>query len=329
MNPQVRTLSGPANRDDSLGDQNSPTANDIELLDAYSRAVIGVVDKISPAVIQVTQLNGAGVSGSGSGFLISPDGLAITNHHVASGRSKLIARTIDGDRIDAKLVGADPANDIALLKLVASELPCCELGPSDKLRVGQLVVAIGSPMGLHSTVSSGIVSALGRNMRSEQGRLIENIIQHSAPINPGNSGGPLVDSFGQVVGVNTAIVAMAQGLCFAVPSDTIRWVRDEILSHGKVRRRELGITAMTCQIHQSTVVEFDLLANSAVEVVGVEPNSVADQNGLQVGDLIVAINDRIITSVDDIHRILAAVPTGITLTLTVVRESGKLDLTIT
>ena len=302
-------------------------AKDIRLLDAYSQAVIGVVDSVSPAVIHVQGDRGQS-GGSGSGFILTDDGIAITNHHVSGERRKLKVRTSDGDKIEAKVLGADPANDIAVLKLSANDLPHSKLGKTDQLRVGQLVVAIGSPLGLQSTVSSGIVSALGRSMRSQDGRLIENIIQHSAPINPGNSGGPLVDSLGQVIGVNTAIIAMAQGLCFAVSGNTVQWVVDEILSHGQVRRRQLGIVAHTVSIRRDAIVAYDLLSETGVEVVEVSEGGAAIESGIRHGDLIVAINDRIVTSVDDIHRLLSAIPVSTPLTLTILNDSGIKTLSL-
>ncbi len=294
--------------------------SDAPLLDAYSQAVIGVVQKTSPAVIHVS---GRDQKSSGSGFLISDDGLAVTNYHVASHHVELVSRTSDGDRIATELLGADPANDIALLKLNASDLPSCELGDSAKLQVGQLVVAIGSPLGLQSTVSSGIVSATGRSMRGEDGRLIDNVVQHSAPINPGNSGGPLVDSTGKIIGVNTAIIAMAQGLCFAVSSNTVQWVVDELKEHGTIRRRQLGIAATTVRIHRDDVIQFDLLSNTAVEVVEIEDQSLASRNGIQPGDLIVEINDRIVSDVDDVHRLLSNIPSQTVLTIAVIRNQRK------
>ncbi len=322
----LRTSDSQPSDSTSMRNQATPR-NDLELLDAYSQAVIHVVECISPAVIHVE--GEAGRGGSGSGFLISNDGLAITNHHVTGGRTTFKARTADGDRIEARLVGADPANDMALLKLSASDLPYSELGASEKLRVGQLVVAIGSPLGLQSTVSSGLVSALGRSIRSVDGRLVENIIQHSAPINPGNSGGPLVDSRGLVVGVNTAIIAMAQGLCFAIPGNTVRWVVNEIVNHGRVRRRHLGIVAATCRIPREAMVRFDLFSESCVEIVDVDPDGEAQKHGLESGDLIVEINDRIVSNVDDIHRLLSASPDDLPITLTLIRRNRKHSIEIT
>ena len=303
-----------------------PSSNhrDSKLLDAYSQAIIEVVQNVSPAVIHVNRKT---EGGAGSGFLVSNDGYAITNHHVSGSQGLLTARTTDGDRIDAEVVGADAANDIALVKLQASDLPHVEFGDSTGLQVGQLVVAIGSPLGLQSTVSSGIVSALGRNMRNEDGRLMENIVQHSAPINPGNSGGPLVDSFGRVVGVNTAIIAMAQGICFAVSSNTASWVMGELLQHGAIRRRQLGVIATTSQLHPEDIVRFDLFTESAVEVMEIETKSTATVLGIRTGDLIVSINGRLVTNVDDLHRLLSQFPQDMELHVDVLRPGvGKLSL---
>lgn len=301
----------------------SPSPDDSRLLDAFSQAVVGVVETMSPAVISVQPPGGRG--GSGSGFVISGDGLAITNCHVADGRKRLIAVTNDGDHIDAELIGDDQANDIALLKLAASDLPVAELGDSDSLRVGQLVVAIGSPLGLHSTVSTGVVSALGRSMRSQQGRLIENIIQHAAPINPGNSGGPLVDSLNRVIGVNTAIIQFTQGIGFAVSANTARWVISEILAHGQVRRRHLEIRGTAVRIPKRLLVQLDLLADSGVLVSELLEDGAADRAGIQSNDIIIAINDRIVTSVDDIHRLLNVIPVDQELTLSVVRGERLIE----
>jgi S1-C subfamily serine protease len=230
---------------------------------------------------------------------------------------------VEGDRIDADVIGDDPATDLAVLRLATRDLPYAEIGYSDSLRVGQLVIAMGSPLGLQATISTGVVSALGRNMRGRDGRLIENIVQHSAPINPGNSGGPLVDSRGRVVGVNTAIIAFAQGLGFAVPSNTARWVVSEILQHGKVRRRHLGIVATVRRLPRALVRKLDLLSDHVVEVVEVGAGSVGEAADLRPGDYIVAINDRVVASVDDVHRLLATFPLNMSLDVTTVRNGDK------
>jgi S1-C subfamily serine protease len=315
-----------ANRSDAAAPKRQ-SENDADLLDAYSRAVIGVVEKVSPAVISISGMRGDR-GGSGTGFLITPNGYAITNSHVVGGRDRLQAETIEGDRVDVSVIGNDPATDLALLRLSARELPYAEIGDSAALRVGQLVIAIGSPLGLHATVSTGVVSALGRSMRGQEGRLIENIVQHSAPINPGNSGGPLVDSRGRVAGVNTAIIAMAQGLGFAVPSNTAQWVTDEILAHGRVRRRRLGIAATTAALSRALIRDLDLIGDQAVEVMDVEPHSAAALAGIRPGDLIVSVHDRVVTSVDDIHRLLSQLPHELSLSVTIVRNGIRRELEI-
>lgn len=300
---------------------------DAELLDAYSQAVIGVVGRVGPAVISVTgrEPEDAGI---GSGFLIAPDGFALTNSHVVQGRTRLKATTEEGDTLDADLIGDDPATDLALIRLAARELPHTELGFSDSLQVGQLVIAVGNPFGFRSTVSTGVVSALGRAMRSREGRLIENVVQHTAPLNPGNSGGPLVDSRGRVVGVNTAIIAMAQGLGFAVPGNTARWVLGELMAHGRVRRLALGIRATMTRIPAALLRELDLFTDQTVEVVEVFPGSPAAAAGIREGDCIVAVAGRIIAGTDDIHRVLAALPAGRTVVVEVLRDERLVEVTV-
>ncbi|MEN6498046.1 MAG: trypsin-like peptidase domain-containing protein [Thermoguttaceae bacterium] len=299
-----------------------------DLLDAYSQAVVHVVETVAPAVIGVMGGRSDQQGGQGSGFLLTPDGFALTNSHVVHGRRRLLATTQDGDRLDAELVGDDPATDLALIRTTARDLPYARLGDSESLRVGQLVIAMGNPLGLQSTVSTGVVSALGRAMRSQEGRMIENIIQHTAPLNPGNSGGPLLDSRGRVVGINTAIIAMAQGLGFAIPAHTAKWVIGEILAHGRVRRPYLGISATVVPIPRYLVRELDLLAAQAVQVVAVVPRAPAAVAGVAPGDLILAINDRIITGVDDLHRVLSSLPIERPHTLTLLREESKHEVSV-
>ncbi len=309
--PADRQPPTPANRPDDDGD----------LLDSYSRAVVGVVELVSPSLLA---LSGEG-RGSGSGVVVSADGYAVTNSHVVAGRKQLVAETSDGDRLSAVVVGDDPATDSALLRVQARDLPHTPFGDSSAIRVGQLVIALGSPLGFHSTVSTGVVSALGRSMRGQEGRMIEEVIQHTAPINPGNSGGPLVDSRGRLVGINTAVIAFAQGIGFAVPSKTLRWVYGELLAHGRVRRRQLGVAADVVRLPRATVVEHDLLSDLAVRVVEVRGHRAG---GLREGDLLVAINDRIVSTVDDVHRILAQLPAIVPLTATVIRADRLMTVTL-
>jgi S1-C subfamily serine protease len=301
---------------------------DAELLDAYSQAVIGVAQRVGPAVIAVSGRNSGDGEGVGSGFLITPDGFALTNSHVVHGRAHLKATTEEGDSLDADLIGDDPATDLALIRLAARELPHTELGDSEILQVGQLVIAVGNPFGFRSTVSTGVVSALGRAMRSQEGRLIENIVQHTAPLNPGNSGGPLVDSRGRVVGVNTAIIALAQGLGFAVPGNTARWVTSELLAHGRVRRLTLGIRAAVVLIPRWLSRRLDLLSDLTVEVVEVLLDSPAAVAGIRPGDWIVAAAGRVISSADDLHRVLATLNTAREVPIEVVREERRIELSV-
>jgi S1-C subfamily serine protease len=306
----------------------APVPADAELLDAYSQAVIGVVRKVGPAVIAVSGRRGDRAGGMGSGFVITPDGYALTNSHVVAGRDRLGATTQDGDRLDAELVGDDPATDTALVRLAARELPYAELGTSASLQVGQLVIALGNPLGFQSTVSTGVVSALGRAMRGEEGRLIEDVIQHTAPLNPGNSGGPLVDSRGRVVGINTAIIPMAQGLGFAVPADTARWVITELIAHGRVRRPALGLTAAVVPVPRPVARALDLLNDRAVQILGTTPGGPSDAAGLRAGDLIVTADGRIVASVDDLHRVLSRLPRDRPVALGVVRGERLLEVAV-
>jgi S1-C subfamily serine protease len=308
--------------------QADAAASDLELLDAYSRAVIGVVEALGPTVICIEPPRGENRGGAGSGVLLTPDGYALTNSHVGNGRSRLTAVTEDGDRLDAELVGDDPHSDLALVRLAARDLPFAELGDSDALRVGQLVIAMGNPLGFRSTVSTGVVSARGRSMRGVGGRLIENIVQHTAPLNPGNSGGPLIDTRGRVVGINTAIIAMAQGLGFAVPSNTARWVVGELLTHGRVRRRWLGITGTTVGVPRTLVRELDLVADEAVEIVDLDGKSPAAKAGIRRGDVIVAAAGRVTTTVDDLSRVIAIVPQGKPISLSVLRDERLIEIVV-
>lgn len=316
----------PENQPDSAARAQHAAAADAELLDAYSRAVIGVVQRVGPSVISLSGDDGS--PGMGSGFVLTPDGYLLTNSHVVHGRSKLRATTQEGDILRADLIGDDPSTDLAVVRAAARDLPYAELGSSEGLQVGQLVIAMGNPFGFQSTVSTGVVSAVGRAMRGDEGRLIENIVQHTAPLNPGNSGGPLVDSRGHVVGVNTAIIAMAQGLGFAVPAATARWVVSELLSHGKVRRLSLGIAGAVVPLARAIARNLDLLTDSAVEVKSIVAGGAAEKAGLHVGDLIVLAGGRIVTGIDDLHRLLSGFRAPRSVVLTIVRARRLLELTV-
>jgi len=339
MDTQMRSLlklvGGEGGRIDRPDDPDKSPARDrdFELLDAYSRAVVSVVDAVGPAVVSIS----VGVKqsheavdqvGSGSGVVIAPDGYILTNDHVVRESSILKVRLTDGTTLAATLIGKDPATDLAVIRANASYLPASILGSSDRLRAGQLVIAMGNPFGFQSTVSTGVVSALGRALRSTQGRLIENIIQHTAPLNPGNSGGPLVDSSGKVVGINTAIIALAQGIGFSIPSDTAKWVVSQILSHGRVRRGFLGISARQRTLDRRMIRFHSLNQNYAVEVLSVESRSPAGLAGLQQGDSIVAINGSEVQSVDDLHRFLSEWPIGRSVEIDVIRGQSRRALMI-
>ena len=292
-----------------------PPREDVELLDAYSHAVVSVVEKVGPAVINVQARGGAG-----SGVLFTPDGYALTNAHVVRKTRELRAGLPDGSEHAAHLVGADPATDLAVVKLEGNHLPVAELGQSGTLRVGQLVVAIGNPLGFSSTVSAGVVSALGRTMRSQEGRLIDSVIQSDVALNPGNSGGPLVDSRGRVVGINTMIILGAQGLSFSVPVDTARRVLTELMTVGRVRRGTLGLAGQTRPLPRK---------QSGVQVLEVLPGRAAAAAGLKEGDVLVELDGKATPDVDAVHRLLDAASIGRPLRARVLRGNAPLDLTVT
>ncbi len=308
--------------------------SDVQLLDAYSQAVITVVDAVGPAVVGIVagaQPRGTESEqiGAGSGVLIAPDGYILTNDHVVHNAQQLSITLTDGTSLPATLVGTDPATDLAVIRADGSRLPYASLGDSGSVRVGQLIIAIGNPFGFQSTVSTGVVSALGRALRSRKGRLIENIIQHTAPLNPGNSGGPLVDSRGRIVGINTAIIAMAQGIGFSIPANTSKWVVSQLLTQGRVRRGYLGITAQQRPLGRRFVRFHNLKGEFAVEVMQIMPDSPAGKAGIREGDLLIAINGQELMSVDDIHGFLSEWPIGKPVMLTIVRGPERLQKEVT
>ncbi len=307
---------------------------EVELLDSYSRAVITVVDTVGPAVLMVSRRksgggNSSAQEGAGSGVIIAPDGYILTNNHVVEGAAALSVTKQDGVTLDAVLVGTDPATDLAVIRAGGSDLPYAVLGESSNLKAGQLVIAIGNPFGFNSTVSTGVVSALGRALRSRDGRLIENIIQHTAPLNPGNSGGPLVDSRGRVVGINTAIIAIAQGIGFSVPADTAVWVISEILVHGRVRRGFLGLAAQQRQLNRRLARLHNLPNTFGVEVVGINPDGPSARAGIRKGDLIVSVAGTKTETVDDLHRTLSEHAVGNPIDLVILRGQERMALTVT
>jgi S1-C subfamily serine protease len=293
------------------------------LLDAYSRAVIAVVEKVGPSVVALNRDRG---SGSGSGLLITPDGFVLTNNHVVEGSPDVEAVLTDGSAFAGRVVGTDPDTDLALVRVVESGLPAATLGDSDALRAGQLVIAIGNPLGFQNTVSAGVVSALGRALRGPSGRLIDNVIQTDVALNPGNSGGPLVDSRGQVVGINTAMIAAAQGISFAIPVNTARWVAAELVTKGRVRRARLGVSARTRPIPPRMARQLRVEALSVAEIMAVEPAGPADRAGLLPGDLLYRVGDQPVGSVDDLHRVLSRVEPGRPLALELLRRGRQLSV---
>ncbi len=316
----------------STGKDGRPVEHeDTELLDAYSRAVISVVDDVGPSVVGISSgnVNKQGMveqMGAGSGAILTPDGYILTNDHVVHGAGNLQVTLTDGASMAASIVGTDPATDLAVIRAEGSSLPYSSLGDSAQLKAGQLVIAIGNPFGFQSTISTGVVSALGRALRSRDGRLIDNIIQHTAPLNPGNSGGPLVNSAGMVVGINTAIIFMAQGIGFAIPSDTVRWVVSEILTHGRARRGFLGIAGVTRPLGRKVARYHGLQGDNGIEVISVEPDSPARKSGVHIGDFIVAVDGRQVSSVDDLHRFLSDWPIGKPVKIRIIRRTEMLEL---
>jgi S1-C subfamily serine protease len=313
-----------------------PSPDDAELLDGYSRTITGVVAKIAPAVVNIRvhdrhggQRRGPDGGGSGSGFVIAPDGYILTNSHVVHGAGRLEVTLADGRVFDARLVGDDPETDLAVVRINASQLVHAKFGDSKSIRVGQIAVAIGSPFGFQQTVTAGVVSALGRSMRSQSGRLIDNVIQTDAALNPGNSGGPLVNSRGEIIGVNTAIILPAQGICFAIASNTAEFVAAWLIKEGLIRRSWIGVAGQNVPVHRRVVRFYRLAVDRGVLIAGIEPGSPASRAGLREGDVIVAFGGEPVAGIDELHRQLVAKVIGVPSLITVLRHTEKLDLVVT
>jgi S1-C subfamily serine protease len=327
----LRLLSGePARPEVNLFQEGKGAADDFELLDAYSRAVTTVVERLAPAVVAINvtksgeALRGE-AEGAGSGVIIAPDGFILTNSHVVENVSKVSVVLTDGRIMKSDIIGTDPATDLAVIRVSAGGLPIAELGNSETLRVGQLVIAIGNPLGFQSTVSAGVISALGRSLRGRSGRLIENVIQTDAALNPGNSGGPLVNSRGRVVGINTAMIFMAQGISFAIPVNTAKWVVGELVTHGKVRRAYLGISAMIRQVTGSQQNRLQLEKPMVVQIIGIEAGGPAEGAGIREGDIIISLDDQKISTIDEIHQLLTRRPPGTPVRVSVLRRGSVRD----
>jgi S1-C subfamily serine protease len=325
-------------------DDRSSARRDAEMLDAYSAAVVDVVERVGPSVAHLAvwtpntqQRRGRSrasdgapePTASGSGFVFTPDGFVLTNSHVAERATRIRASFADGSSYDAHVVGTDPDTDLAVLRVHATGLVAAPLGDSTRLRPGQVVVAIGNPLGFASTVTSGIVSALGRTMRSQSGRLIDAIIQTDAALNPGSSGGPLVDSRGEVIGINTAVIAGAQGICFAVPMSTAMIVIPQLIAEGRVRRGWLGVSGQTIQLSRRRVQLNHLSASKAVLVTETVPGAPADRAGVRARDIIIAIDAHVVAGVDDLQRLLTRDYIGRPTNLSVLREGVQIDITVT
>src|SRR6202166_1584903 len=314
---------------------------DAALLDSYSRAVTAAVERVSPSVVNVEVHHVAAPQsgrrrsgeprerrGGGSGFVFTPDGLILTNSHVVHDAVRIVVTLTDGRRMPATVIGDDPASDLAVIRVNEPGLTAAALGDSQRLRVGQIVIAIGAPYGFQSTVTAGVVSALGRSLRSYSGRLIDDVVQTDASLNPGNSGGPLVDSAGRVVGVNTATILPAQGICFAIGINTAKFVASRLLRDGRIRRSYIGVSAQTVPVHRRGVRFYDLPKEMGVVVLGVEENSPAKRAGLREGDVIVALEGQPVAGVDDLHRMLTDLRVGVNCSLTVLRWTERLEMKV-
>jgi S1-C subfamily serine protease len=321
------------------GDSSFPTetnsnakSEDRFLFDAYSQAVVGVVDQVGPSVVRVEtppDRERRKHGGTGSGVVISPDGLVLTNSHVVQGAAAVRLALPDTRTVKARVLGDDPHTDLALLRVVDDvALPAARLGNSKQLRRGQLVVAIGNPLGFESTVTAGVVSALGRSLRASTGRLIDDVIQTDAALNPGNSGGPLVSSRGEVIGINTAVIAGAQGICFAVASNTASHVVSEIVRHGRVRRAFIGVAGQTVPLPRRLALALGLGQTTGVAIASLEPGSPAAAAGLQAGNIILALDGQPVTGADDLVRLLSGERIGVDVTLSVIAGAEQRKIVI-
>ena len=311
------------------------TADDGALLDEYSRTVVSAVARVEPAVVNIDikqqRMSRRGpreIGGSGSGFIITPDGFILTNSHVVHEAKEIAVNLFDGREFRAQLVGDDPDTDLAVIRIDVPQLKHVRLADSEKLRVGQIVIAIGNPLGFQASVTAGVISALGRSMYSQSGRLIDNIIQTDAALNPGNSGGPLVNSAGEVIGVNTAMIRPAQGICFAIASNTARLVAGWLIRDGRIRRSYIGVAGQNVPLHRRVIRFYNLPLETGVLVVSVEKDSPAQRAGLREGDVLIAFNERPIGTIHDLHKVLVGEQIGVPAKLLIIRHTEKLELSI-
>lgn len=309
--------------------------SDERLLDEYSRTVVAAVERVAPAVVNIDirqRVEARGhdreAGGSASGFIIAPDGFILTNSHVVHRASAIQANLSDGRECPAQLIGDDPDTDLAVIRIDAPQLAHARLADSENLRVGQIAIAIGNPLGFQASVTAGVISALGRSMHAQSGRLIDNIIQTDAALNPGNSGGPLVNSAGEVIGVNTAMIRPAQGICFSIASNTAKFVAGWLIRDGKIRRSYIGVAGQNVPIHRRVVRFYNLPLETGVLVVSIEKDSPAAKTGLREGDVIVAFNGEPIGSIHELHRRLMAEQIGVDSRILIIRHTEKLELPI-
>ena len=309
--------------------------DDAALLDEYSRTVVGAAGRVSPAVVNIdikqqqrSQRGPREVGGSGSGFVIAPDGFILTNSHVVHNATEITVNLSDGRDYPAQLIGDDPDTDLAVVRIAAPQLAHVRLADSENLRVGQIVIAIGNPLGFQASVTAGVISALGRSMHSLSGRLIDNIIQTDAALNPGNSGGPLVNSAGEVIGVNTAMIRPAQGICFAIASNTAKFVAGWLIRDGRIRRSYIGVAGQNVPLHRRIIRFYNLPLETGVLVVSVEKESPAARAGLREGDVIIAFDSKAIGSIHELHKILMGEQIGVPSEITIIRHTEKLLLSI-
>lgn len=327
--PSLRLVSG-----EGAATSAAAHSPDAELFDAYSRAVVGAVRAVGPAVVHVEvagqDRDGKGrPGGSGSGLVFTPDGFILTNSHVVHGAAHVLVTLPEGHAISASVVGDDPGTDLAVIRAHAADLPTAPLGDSSSLSVGQLVIAIGNPLGFQSTVTAGVVSALGRSLRTRSGRLVDDVIQTDAALNPGNSGGPLVASNGSVVGINTAVIQSAQGICFAIGINTAKFVLDQLMREGRVRRSVIGVAGQTVPIPRKLARHHGLLSESGVFVTALTDRSPARASGVRDGDIVVGFAGLPVSGIDDLHRLLTHERVGAPAPLRVLRGGRILDLTVT
>lgn len=296
------------------------------LLDAYSEAVVAAAERVNPSVVNIEVRHQSPRGGSGSGFVFTPDGFILTNSHVVHGAESIEVTLSDGQSYKADKIGDDPDTDLAVVRITAPNLTPVTLGDSQSIRVGQLVIAIGNPYGFQCTVTSGVISALGRSLRSQSGRLIDNVIQTDAALNPGNSGGPLVTSRGEVIGVNTAVILPAQGICFATAINTAKFVAGRLIKDGKIQRGYIGVAGQNAPLHRRLVRGHNLTVSSGIFVVSFEPNSPAQRAGLKEGDMIVGFNEVPVPDIDALHRLLTDHQPGVPVAVSVLRGTEKLAL---